>query len=250
MCFWSWSSGNGPTVVTVGSGEGPPGLKPGLQLLGQLFLPWFAEPVPPSIRPGVFGDLCLVPCELPEPGTLTARRPHQTSWAGPSLHPEDSLAAGAERGPPGDQVRTTHTPELSSIPCGALALLILGVNSPPDWASPGLRPGPLGWELGFPRTLHVCFLLRPTEAQFLWWGKQQSSGFQLFVGGFSGAGSESGAREMGAITGVSTPLLPQRKNTPPTRLPRLVVISWGGNYSGAQTPRTCSVGGDSPLPEL
>lgn len=224
-------------------------MKPALQLLGQLFLPWFAEPVPPSIRPAEFGDLCLVPCELPEPGTLTARPPHQTSWAGPSLHPEDSPAAGAEWGLPGDQVRTTHTPELSSIPCGALALLILGINSPPDWASPGLKPGPLGWEPGFPRTLHICFLLRTTEARFPRWGKQHSSGFQVFVGGFLGAGSESGAREMGAITGVSTPLLPQRKNTPPTRLPRLVVIIRGGNYSGAQMPRTRSVGGDSPLPE-
>lgn len=93
-------------LVTVGSGEVQPGLKPGLQLLGQLFLPWFAEPVPPSIRPAEFGDLRLVPCELPEPGTLTARPPHQTV----GLDPPSTLRTVRLQGQNGGSLGTRSEP--------------------------------------------------------------------------------------------------------------------------------------------
>lgn len=110
----SWDSGFGGGVARLGARSPTP---------GSASLSWFAQSVPLSVRPAGLGDLCPVPCELPEPGTLTARPPHRATWPRPSW-PDDSPAVGAHQGlpgwgklfPPRGQVRITRTPESGQHP--------------------------------------------------------------------------------------------------------------------------------------
>ena len=73
-------------------------------------------------------------------------------WGTPSLSALPCagtlLGEGALTGtcplPPGARSESPTPQNLASIPCGALGLLMLGINILPDGASPGLRPGPQG----------------------------------------------------------------------------------------------------------
>lgn len=138
----SWDSGFGGGVARLEAGSPTP---------GSASLSWFEQSVPLSVRPAGLGDLCPVPCELPEPGTLTARPSHQATWPRLSWS-DDSPAVGAHQGllgwgklfPPGARSESPAPQNLANIPCGALGLLILGINSLPDGASPELRPSARG----------------------------------------------------------------------------------------------------------